>query len=46
MRRIAKKEGGDTDSSHDYEYTDWSSVIEFAREVSRMCNGSLAARPS
>lgn len=35
MRRIAKKEGGDIDTSHDYEYTDWSSVIEFAREMGR-----------
>ncbi len=33
MRRIAAKEGGDTDAKHDYEYTDWNSVIEFAEQV-------------
>ena len=30
MRRIAKKAGGDTDTSRDYEYTDWSKVRQFA----------------
>lgn len=33
MRRIAKKEGGDTDTSRDYEYTDWNAVDRFASEV-------------
>lgn len=33
MRRIAAKEGGDTDTDHDYEYTDWTSVIEFAEQA-------------
>jgi menaquinone-dependent protoporphyrinogen oxidase len=32
MRRIAAKEGGDTDTSRDYEYTDWAAVDRFARE--------------
>jgi menaquinone-dependent protoporphyrinogen oxidase len=32
MRRITAKEGGDTDTSRDYEYTDWSAVARFARE--------------
>jgi menaquinone-dependent protoporphyrinogen oxidase len=32
MRRIAAKEGGDTDVSRDYEYTDWVGVDRFARE--------------
>jgi menaquinone-dependent protoporphyrinogen oxidase len=31
MRRIARNEGGDTDTSRDYEYTDWSAVDRFAR---------------
>jgi menaquinone-dependent protoporphyrinogen oxidase len=39
MRRIAKAEGGDTDTSRDYEYTDWSAVerfaVEFQEQVSR-----------
>jgi menaquinone-dependent protoporphyrinogen oxidase len=30
MRRIAAKEGGDTDTSRDYEYTDWEAVARFA----------------
>ncbi len=29
MKHIAKKEGGDTDTAHDYEYTDWSQVTRF-----------------
>jgi menaquinone-dependent protoporphyrinogen oxidase len=33
MRRISKKEGGDTDTSRDYEYTDWNAVDRFAAEV-------------
>lgn len=29
MRMIAKKQGGDTDTSQDYEYTDWDAVKAF-----------------
>jgi menaquinone-dependent protoporphyrinogen oxidase len=32
MRWIAAREGGDTDTSHDYEYTDWNAVDRFASE--------------
>jgi len=32
MRRISRKEGGDTDTSRDYEYTDWAAVDRFAAE--------------
>jgi len=32
MKRIVRKEGGDTDTSRDYEYTDWPAVDAFARE--------------
>lgn len=35
MRRIARKEGGGTDTSRDYEYTDWDEASLFAREVVR-----------
>ena len=31
MRRIVAKAGGDTDTSRDYEYTDWAALREFAR---------------
>jgi menaquinone-dependent protoporphyrinogen oxidase len=37
MRRIASREGGDTDTSRDYEYTDWAAVdrcaVEFVEAV-------------
>ena len=32
MRRIVAKAKGDTDTSRDYEYTDWNQVRGFARE--------------
>ena len=31
MRLISKRAGGDTDTSRDYEYTNWSAVSDFAR---------------
>ncbi|WP_440770857.1 flavodoxin domain-containing protein [Natronorubrum sp. DTA28] len=34
MRRIARKASGDTDTSRDYEYTDWDEVEAFALEFS------------
>lgn len=30
MKRIAKSAGADTDTSHDYEYTDWADLDRFA----------------
>lgn len=33
MRRIAKKEGAPTDTSHDYEYTDWEALDEIIDEI-------------
>ncbi len=33
MRRIARKAGEDTDTSRDYEYTDWDQVDGFARRI-------------
>lgn len=36
MKRIAKKEGADTDTSKDYEYTDWEAVTEFAKNFSNI----------
>jgi menaquinone-dependent protoporphyrinogen oxidase len=35
MRRIVAKAHGDTDTSRDYEYTDWEAVRRFAREFAR-----------
>ncbi|TYL38423.1 protoporphyrinogen oxidase [Natronococcus pandeyae] len=36
MRRIAGKVVGDTDTSRDYEYTDWEEVEAFAREFTTL----------
>ncbi|WP_405242006.1 flavodoxin domain-containing protein [Lentisalinibacter salinarum] len=33
MRRIARKAGGDTDTSRDYEYTDWEQVRRYAQSL-------------
>jgi len=33
MQRISEKAGGDTDTSHDYEYTDWDAVDSFVDQV-------------
>lgn len=33
MRHIAKKEGGDVDTSRDYEYTDWAALDRFTSEL-------------
>ena len=33
MRRIARKEGAPTDTSRDYELTDWAEVARFAHQV-------------
>lgn len=35
MKWIAKREGGDTDTSRNYEYTDWTKVDEFVQEFLR-----------
>ncbi len=43
MRSIVRKEGGDTDLSRDYEYTDWSAVEEFARDVGRLVRAAPVA---
>jgi menaquinone-dependent protoporphyrinogen oxidase len=42
MRRISRKEGGDTDTSRDYEYTDWSAVERFAVEFLEQVKRSRA----
>lgn len=44
MKRIAGKAGGDTDTSRDYEYTDWPALsaftVEFGRRVAAWKTGS------
>jgi menaquinone-dependent protoporphyrinogen oxidase len=34
MKRIARSAGGDTDTSRDYEYTDWKALDSFLQEFS------------
>jgi menaquinone-dependent protoporphyrinogen oxidase len=38
MRWISRREGGDTDTSRDYEYTDWEAVDAFADRVCRLAD--------
>ena len=33
MRLIAKREGAATDTSRDYEYTDWAALDRFVNEL-------------
>jgi menaquinone-dependent protoporphyrinogen oxidase len=37
MKRIVRKAGGDTDTSRDYEYTNWEDVRAFARVFADRC---------
>jgi menaquinone-dependent protoporphyrinogen oxidase len=51
MKRIAAKAGGDTDTSRDYEYTDWAALsrfsVQFARTVeARKATSSVCHRPA
>ena len=41
MRLIARSTGADTDTSKDYEYTDWAAVDRMVAEIQL---GALAAR--
>lgn len=45
MKRIAKEATGDTDSSRDYEYTDWTEVEAFATDFAAFVEQHLAAEP-
>lgn len=40
MRRIVAKAGGDTDTTRDYEYTDWADVKTFATRFARLVSGT------
>ncbi len=43
MRVIARREDGDTDTSHDHEYTDWQAVEQFGRDVHKLVQASAVA---
>ncbi|RBI64607.1 menaquinone-dependent protoporphyrinogen IX dehydrogenase [halophilic archaeon] len=46
MKRIAKEATGDTDTSRDYEYTDWHEVESFADDFAAFVEGRLGVTPS
>ena len=35
LKRVAKSAGADTDTTHDYEYTDWAAVDHFVEELAK-----------
>ncbi|AUV82727.1 protoporphyrinogen oxidase [Salinigranum rubrum] len=39
MKRIARKYGGETDTSRDHEYTEWDAVERFSGEVADLLDG-------
>ena len=43
MVRIVRKAGGNTDTSRDYEYTDWADLRAFAEEFARSLRARAAA---
>ena len=43
MKRIARKTIGDTDTSQDYEYTDWEEVDAFANDFAAFVEGRLGS---
>ena len=43
MRAVSRREGGDTDMTHDHEYTDWQAVEQFARDLHRLVHRDAAA---
>lgn len=45
MKRIAAEATGDTDASHDYEYTDWYEVDSFAADFAAFVEGRLGVTP-
>ena len=45
MKRIAADATGDTDTSQDYEYTDWEEVEAFARDFAAFVEGRLGVAP-
>ena len=42
MKRIARKAGGDTDTTRDHVYTDWNDLRAFAEEFGRCVAGDVA----
>lgn len=45
LKRIAKDATGDTDTSRDYEYTDWEEVKQFTADFATFAEGRLGVAP-
>ena len=45
MKRIARDATGDTETSRDYEYTDWAEVEAFANDFAAFVEGRLGVTP-
>jgi len=43
MKRIVAKAGGDTDTSRDYEYTDWDDLKEFVERFASLVMGVMSS---
>jgi menaquinone-dependent protoporphyrinogen oxidase len=46
MKRISQEKGGPTDTSRDYEFTNWESVAHFAEDFLRTLGGPAMREPS
>jgi menaquinone-dependent protoporphyrinogen oxidase len=46
MKRIVARAGGDTDTSRDYEYTDWNDMRAFAKEFLQLVGRDASHAPS
>jgi menaquinone-dependent protoporphyrinogen oxidase len=42
MKRIVRNAGGDTDTTRDYEYTDWSDLRAFVERFAKCVSGEVA----
>jgi menaquinone-dependent protoporphyrinogen oxidase len=42
MKRIARKQGGPTDTSRDYEFTNWDDVARLAAQVAQLASRSAS----
>lgn len=45
MKQIARKATGDTDTSRDYEYTNWQELEQFSDDFAAFVEGRLGERP-
>ncbi len=46
MKRLVAKAGGDTDTTHDFEYTDWNELRDFAQDFAKLASRRPALVPA